>query len=146
MSLPLAGIEEMVKKGAITSTEGKKLNTESEISAAGIMNLLTVLGSIPVGLMILIFGHQQRPKEFKGIFYGLTTGVLGMIGFAAIFFAFAQGGGNGTLISVATGLFPIVTIALALLFLKERLTMRQAIGLVFAITAIIIFSIPESVL
>jgi EamA domain-containing membrane protein RarD len=42
---------------------------------------------------------------------------------------------------VLTSLYPIVTVVLAVIFLRERLTKLQMAGLGFAVIALVIFSL-----
>ena len=50
-------------------------------------------------------------------------------------------GGNTAVITTATGLYPMVSVLLAIIFLKERLTRVQVLGVLFAIAAMVIFSL-----
>ena len=43
-------------------------------------------------------------------------------------------------ISPTSAMYPIVTIALSYIFLHETITLKEGIGMVFALTAIILFS------
>jgi EamA domain-containing membrane protein RarD len=44
-------------------------------------------------------------------------------------------------ITVTTSLYPMITVVLALLFLRERLTKMQTLGLGLAVAAIVLFSL-----
>jgi len=57
------------------------------------------------------------------------------------FFAALRSGGNTSVVTTATGLYPMITVLLAVLVLRERLTAVQVVGLAFAAAAIIIFSL-----
>lgn len=110
----------------------------NEISAAG-MQVLNALGSIPVVLVVLARGGFKLEKSRKGIIYGLTAGVLSAAGNMGFFAAF-RSGGNASVVTTATGMYPVVTVLLALAFLRERLTRVQVLGLGFATAAFFIFS------
>jgi uncharacterized membrane protein len=110
----------------------------NEISAYG-MQFLFTLGSIPVVLVVLARQKFKLEKNRKGIIYGLVAGVLSAAG-AIGFFAAFRSGGNASVVTTATGMYPVVTVLLALLFLHERLTRTQVVGLGFAIVAFFIFS------
>jgi drug/metabolite transporter (DMT)-like permease len=56
------------------------------------------------------------------------------------FFAAFRTGGNTSVITAATSLYPMITVALAVTILRERLTWLQIAGLGFAAAAFIIFS------
>jgi uncharacterized membrane protein len=87
----------------------------------------------------------EYPDSFKleksrmGIFYGLTAGMLSAAGSLGFFAAF-RSGGNASVITTSTGMYPVVTVLVALTFLRERLTWVQVVGLGFATVAFFIFS------
>jgi uncharacterized membrane protein len=104
------------------------------------MQFLFTLGTLPVGLALLIVRRGKLEKSPKGITYGLLNGVLSGVGGLALFAAYHTGG-NTTLITSATALYPMITVALAVTVLRERFGLTQALGLVFAAVAILIFSL-----
>ena len=111
----------------------------NEISASA-MQFLFAFGFIPVALLVLVLKPVKFEKSVKGIFYSLGNGVLAGIGGLALFAAY-RSGGNTSVITAATALYPLVTVVLAILILRERLTWLQVVGLGFAVVAIIIFSL-----
>ncbi len=82
-------------------------------------------------------GLAEEPGEGrrKGIFWAFLTGILGGVGNMAYFQAMVKGG-KASVVTPVTALFPMVTVLLALLFLKERLGRVQWIGLALAFVAI----------
>lgn len=130
----------LIKEGTISKNDGDILNIQGDAVATRIMNLLTIIGSFPIALVLFGARRFKIEKSVKGFIYGLISGFLAMIGYVGMFFAFANAP-NATLVSVSTGLFPMITIILAVSFLRERLTWVQFAGLGFAIIAIVIFSI-----
>jgi uncharacterized membrane protein len=110
----------------------------NEISAGG-MQFLFTLGSIPVVLAVLAKRGFKLEKSRKGIIYGLTAGLFSAAGSVGFFAAF-RSGGNASVITTATGMYPVVTVLVALVFLRERLTWVQVVGLGFAVAAFFIFS------
>jgi uncharacterized membrane protein len=119
---------------AIVSKLGSK-----EIPAPG-MQLLFVLGSLPVAAGLLGVRRFRLEKNWKGIGYGIAAGLVGALGTLGLFAAYRTGG-NTAAITASTGLYPMVTVLLAVLLLRERLTALQIVGLGFAGTAIVIFSL-----
>jgi uncharacterized membrane protein len=111
----------------------------NEISSYG-MQFLFTLGSIPVVLVVLARQGFKLEKSRKGIIYGLVAGVLSAAGSIGFFAAF-RSGGNASIITTATGMYPVVTVLVALVFLRERITWTQVVGLGFAIVAFFIFSL-----
>ena len=110
----------------------------NEIPAKG-MQFLFTLGSIPIVLIVLARRGFKLERSRKGIIYGLTAGVFSAAGSLGFFAAF-RSGGNASVITTATGMYPVVTVLLALIFLRERLTRVQVVGLGFATVAFFIFS------
>jgi drug/metabolite transporter (DMT)-like permease len=103
------------------------------------MQFLFTIGSLPILLVLLFVRHFRLEKHAKGIVYATATGVLAALGGLGLFAAYGTGG-NTTVITAVTSLYPMVTVVLAVLILRERLTWVQVVGLVFAAVALILFS------
>ena len=112
---------------------------EREISASG-MQFLFTLGGVPIALAVLASRRFKFERHGKGIAYGLAVGVLSGIGTLALFAAYHTAG-NTAVITTATSLYPMVTVVLAVVLLRERLTAVQIVGLVFACVAFVLFSL-----
>jgi transporter family protein len=104
------------------------------------MQFLFTIGGLPVVLAVLIGIQFKLERSRKGILYGLAVGLLSAAGSMAFFGAF-RAGGNASVIATITGLYPMITVILAVIFLRERLTRLQILGLGFATAAFIIFSL-----
>ena len=109
------------------------------------MYFLFIWGSLPVALALLAARSFRVEKSFQGISYGIMIGILGGAGQLAILNALAVPGGNTSVISAVTGLYPMVTVVLAIFLLRERLTAIQSLGLGLAAAAIVIFARDPSV-
>lgn len=107
------------------------------------MQFLFTLGGLPVALVLLGVKRFKLEKNAKGILYGIMIGLTSGVGGLGLFAAFGSGG-NTSIITAVTALYPMVTVILALLFLGERLTKRQVVGLGFATAAILIFSLTQA--
>ncbi|MBU4260342.1 MAG: EamA family transporter [Proteobacteria bacterium] len=97
-----------------------------------------VAGAILVGLVILFlikFNLQFHPK---GILFAVLTGIAGMTG-TLFFFAAVQKGKISIVVGL-TALYPLITVMLAVIFLREPLTFKQIIGLILACGAILLLS------
>lgn len=103
------------------------------------MQFLFTFGTIPVCVVLLIARRFRMEKSPKGISYGVLNGVLSGVGGLALFAAYHTNS-NASLVTAATALYPMVTVVLAVLILRERFRPIQAFGLVFAAIAIVIFS------
>lgn len=104
------------------------------------MQFLFTLGTLPVAALVLLTKHFRFEKSWNGFFYGTANGVLSGIGSVAFFAAF-RSGGNASIITTATALYPMITVVLAVLILRERLSRLQVIGLCFAAVALWLFSL-----
>lgn len=95
------------------------------------------------GMLITIPFVSKRLKRQavnrKGIIWGLVAGVLAVAGNIAVYKAFASGGLAAIVIPVSN-LYPLVTIAIALVILKEKLHWLNGIGVVMAVPAIVMLS------
>ncbi len=111
----------------------------AEISAPT-MQFLYPFGWVPVAVACLWTRGFKVEKSPRGIFYGVAIGVLGGIGGLA-FFAAYRTGGNTSAITAATGMYPLISVLLAVLILREKLTWLHVVGLVFAAAAFLLFSL-----
>ncbi|WP_240699248.1 DMT family transporter [Spirosoma sordidisoli] len=82
--------------------------------------------------------RTQRPNR-RGIGWGLVAGALAVAGNVAVYQAFTAGGLAAIVIPV-TNLYPLVTIAIALLVFKEKLNWLNALGILLAIPAVVMLS------
>jgi bacterial/archaeal transporter family protein len=103
------------------------------------MQFLFTLGGIPIALMVLILRRFRLEPSPHGIGYAVLVGILSTIGGTALFAAYGTGA-NTAMVTVVSGLYPLVTVLLAVTLLRERLTSRQWIGLGFAGAACVLFS------
>jgi uncharacterized membrane protein len=104
------------------------------------MQFLFTVGTLPIGIALLIARRGRLEKSARGITYGVLNGVLSGVGGLALFAAYHTNG-NTTLITATSALYPMITVVLAVLILRENFRPIQALGLVFAAIAIIIFSL-----
>lgn len=104
------------------------------------MQFLFTLGTLPVCLALLIGRRGKLEKSPRGISYGVLNGILSGVGGLTLFAAYHTNGST-SLITVATALYPMITIILAISILRERFRPVQALGLLFAVAAIVIFSL-----
>ena len=104
------------------------------------MQFLFTVGAVPVGIALLMARRFKLEKSKKGISFAVLNGILSGIGGLTLFAAYHTNG-NTSLITVATSLYPTITVVLAVLILRERLSATQALGLLFAGVAIVLFSL-----
>ena len=106
---------------------------------ADTMQFLSTLGMLPVGASLLGTSGRRLERNLRGTLFSMIGGGLSAAGIVALIAAYRSGGNTGV-ITVTTGLYPMVTVALAVSFLKERLTRKQIAGLALAAAAIVMFS------
>ena len=104
------------------------------------MQFLFTIGTLPVGIALLIARKFKMERSPRGITYALSNGLLAGIGGLTLFAAYHTGS-NTALITVATALYPMITVVLAVVILRERFRLVQVLGLGFAVAAIVIFSL-----
>src|SRR5690349_6001846 len=106
--------------------------------------IVFVLGLVPP--VIWCLAAQPRiaatlsSERRSGTVYAFLTGILGAVGNIAFFIALAQGGPASVVVPL-TSLFPLVTVLLAAVWLRERVGRTQIVGLGFALVAIVLLSL-----
>lgn len=103
------------------------------------LQILFTLGMIPVALAMLARMRWRADCDRKGAAYGILSGVmtgLGILGYYAAMKTEAV-----SVVTPLTGLFPLLTVMLAVVFLHERLNRVQMGGVALALAAIFILSL-----
>ena len=103
------------------------------------LQVLFTLGMLPVAVCILAGMRWKLDRDFKGASYGILSGVttgLGILGYYRALQAQAA-----SVVTPVTGLFPLLTVVLAFILLRERLNRVQMCGIGLALVAIVILSI-----
>jgi uncharacterized membrane protein len=98
------------------------------------------VGMTPLALILLLSGSVRGSQNKKGIVYSLLNGVITGGGILCLLAAY-RSGGNTSVVAVTTALYPLVTFALAVTLLREKLTKPQIAGVILATASIIIFSL-----
>jgi|SRR5579859_5089001 len=103
--------------------------------------VLFTIGLVPVIILVVRSSRLAGGKNRKhGIFYAFITGILGGAGNITFFKSLTMGG-RATVVVPMTSLSPLVTVVLAFLVLRERISASQVIGLVVAGVAIYLLSL-----
>ena len=97
-----------------------------------------VLGEMMVGLLVLFSLNLHPAFHSRGSLFAFLTGVAGVAG--TLFFFTAAERGKISLVVSVTALYPLITIILAALFLKEPMTLKHLAGMAFALLAILLLS------
>lgn len=103
------------------------------------MQILFTLGMLPVAGMMLWHTRGKLDRDLGGISCGLLSGIAtgaGTLGYYA-----ALRDQSASVVTPVTGLFPVLTIILAFVVLRERLNKVQMAGMVLALASVVILSI-----
>lgn len=101
---------------------------------------LQTTGMVPLALILVIAGFSRGSQRSLGIVYSLLNGIITGIGILCLLAAY-RSGGNTSVVAVTTSLYPLVTFALAVPLLREKLTTLQILGLLLATVSIVLFSV-----
>lgn len=96
------------------------------------------LGGLLVGLLVLFSLKLSPAFHPRGLLFALLTGLAGVGG--TLFYLAAAERGKISLVVSITALYPLITIVLAALFLKEPLTLKHLAGMICALVAILLLS------
>ena len=97
-----------------------------------------VAGVMLVGLLALTVVGFRPEVHPKGILYAVLTGVTGMLG--TLFFFYSVKTGKVSVVVSLTALYPLITILLATLFLREALSARQLLAMILALVSLVLFA------
>lgn len=97
-----------------------------------------VAGAMVIGLLCLSMTGFQPESHPRGVLFAALTGITGMLG--TLFYFMAASRGKIAVVVSITALYPLITILLAVLFLREPLSIKQLLGMCFALLAIILLS------
>lgn len=96
------------------------------------------LGVLIAGIIALILLGFKPEFCAKGSLYGLLNGLANGIG--CIFFIIALRNGPPMPVILITSMYPFVTLLLCLFFLKQGISLRQGLGMICAIGALVLLS------
>jgi transporter family protein len=97
--------------------------------------------AIGVGIMgfaVLIFVGFRPEVHVKGMSLAVLTGILGIGG--ALGFLFAVKAGKVSIVAMFIAMAPVLTILLATIFLREPITLKEGLGILFALAALFLFA------
>lgn len=104
---------------------------------------LSTLGILPIMVALAVARKSSAPVvRRRGIFYALASGAVSCMGNVFYYDAFSRGG-KAAMIVPLTAMYPLTTIVLAMLLLKERLSRIQLGGIVLSLIAIYLFNVQR---
>jgi len=95
---------------------------------------------VVLDIITLTFIPFNRSINSTGLLYSILGAVFMCIGSLGYFYALRGGGSVGTT-TVLTSLYPAVTLVLAYFFMREAVSLKQGIGIIFAIIAFILLGL-----
>ncbi len=104
----------------------------SEQASAADMQILFTAGNLPLVAFLLLRRKGLRANAL-GRVAGVAIGAVAGLGGVAYFVAMAHG--QASLVGPVTSLFPLVTVVLAALVLRERLNRVQMAGIALALAS-----------
>nr|HID58557.1 hypothetical protein [Desulfobacterales bacterium] len=101
--------------------------------------IFEVVGGMIVGILVLFLVGFKPEIHPKGIGLAVSTGILGLLG--ALCYLIAVSKGKVSVVVTVTALYPIVSIGLAYVILKEPISLKEGLGIILAFIAIMLFSV-----
>jgi len=111
----------------------------SEAASPLQMQILFTLGMLPVAVGMLWQMRWKLDRNRGGVTYGILSGVTTGVGTLGYYAALREQ--NASVVTPVTGLFPVLTVVLAFVVLRERLNKVQMGGVLLALASIVVLSI-----
>lgn len=100
--------------------------------------IFQTIGVVMVSVVTLSMMSFKPEINSKGLFYAVLTGAAYAVG--CWFYFIAASKGKIITVVTLTALYPLITILLAYFLLKETVSVKQMIGIVFSLIAILLLS------
>ncbi len=97
-----------------------------------------VFGAIFVALLVLYSMQFRLEASWRGAGLAVMAGAMGIVG--ALCYVLAMARGPVALIVTFTALYPILSIGLAWLILGETISIRQGMGIVLGLVAMVLIA------
>ena len=100
--------------------------------------LFETLGGMIVAFIILASLKFRPDIHPKGVLLAMASGALAFSG--ALCFYYAVSKGPVSLVATVSGLSPVIPVLLAMFVLQEPLSMKQGLGIVFALLSMVLIA------
>src|SRR4051812_19578101 len=123
--------------GVVSKSAGLNLPAPADVH----LQVISTLGVVPIALLLIASPNfRKHPGSVRrGIAFGFITGLCGSIR-NLCFFASLDRGGEASTVLPLTSVYPLVTVVLAVLILRERLNRVQVLGMAVALAALFLFN------
>jgi len=102
-----------------------------------------VVSTLGLVLSVTLFARSKNlgvgTANRRGAFWAFVTGLCGGIGNVALFLSFSHGG-KASVVVPLSGVYPLVSVVLAMLLLKEKLNRVQVAGIGLALGALVLLN------
>ncbi len=96
------------------------------------------LGVVAFALLVLGLERFKVEWSVRGFSWSFAAGFFTFIGFLTFFAALEQG--KASTVVTLSALYPVVTILLSMIFLREKISLREGVGIVFALIASVLLA------
>ncbi len=105
------------------------------------LQVVSTLGVVPIALLLVASPNfRKHPGSVRrGALFGFLTGICGSVGNLCFFSSLERGGEVSTVLPL-TSVYPLVTVVLAVLILRERLNRWQVLGMAVALASLFLFN------
>jgi len=100
--------------------------------------IFTIPGILLIVFFTLLSMNFRLEMNRTGITYAIFAGLTGSVG--GLFFVYAVSRGKASIVITFTALYPLVTILLSSVILKEEITLKQGIGIILALISMALLS------
>jgi len=95
-------------------------------------------GAITGTFVFLLLRPQIAGAEIRGILPAFLTGIAGYLGLLCFMYAIRSG--KICVVAPLTALYPVVTMVLAMIFLREKISIVQFAGIILALLSVVLIS------
>ena len=106
------------------------------------MYIVTGIVTIITSILIYTFAiHSKQTLDLgsSGFNYALAAGIASVLAYYGFYNALKFG--KASIVVPFTALYPIITIVMAFIFLNERISLYQGIGVILAVIAMFLFTL-----
>jgi transporter family protein len=101
--------------------------------------MFEVIGGAITGLAaFFVLRPELAGAEIRGIIPALLTGMTGYLGLLCFMYAIRTG--KISIVVPLSALYPVVSLALAMIFLRERINIVQFAGIILAVVSVVLIS------